>query len=176
MRANRVVWILIYGAIPADKEICHTCDNPGCVNVFAHLYAGTHLQNMQDRKERGRFSGAHMPTLRFTAEEVSAMRKAYARGESASEIARHFAMQPGHALEIITGQRYAHIPGAILTRGHQKGEANLKHKLTEQDVSMIRSQYAQGGVSQPQLARAFHVSQTVIHNIVTGKTWKHLER
>lgn len=33
--------------------ICHTCDTPTCINP-AHLWIGTHKQNQQDAKNKGR--------------------------------------------------------------------------------------------------------------------------
>jgi transposase-like protein len=52
--AYRVAWELTHGApIPADREACHTCDNPICVNPV-HIFSGTRLDNMQDAAAKGR--------------------------------------------------------------------------------------------------------------------------
>lgn len=53
--AHRYVFQQQHGLIPKDMFICHTCDNPPCVNP-AHLFLGTHTDNMQDCISKGRFS------------------------------------------------------------------------------------------------------------------------
>lgn len=55
------------------------------------------------------------------------------------------------------------------------GEKHPCHKLTEQGVKDIRRKFATAPKKygmKTKLAREYHVSDTVIHNAITYKTWK----
>lgn len=52
-RAHRVAWELQFGPIPDGVFVCHSCDQPRCVNV-AHLFLGTALDNSLDMTRKGR--------------------------------------------------------------------------------------------------------------------------
>ena len=128
--AHRVAWLLWGNELPAGKEVLHTCDNPPCVNPF-HLYLGTQLENMRDRKERGRFTGEDMSNARWTTAQVSAMRAAYADGMRVCDIAKQYGLGDARASEIIHGKAYAHVPGALPKRKQERALAS-----THVDASM----------------------------------------
>ncbi len=50
---HRISWDLHNDIKSKGFEVCHTCDNPGCVNP-EHLFLGTHLDNVNDMLKKGR--------------------------------------------------------------------------------------------------------------------------
>lgn len=69
--ASRVSYILYHGVDPGELFVCHTCDNPGCVNP-EHLFLGTNLDNVKDRISKGRPAGRYSS---LTEERVTEIQK-----------------------------------------------------------------------------------------------------
>jgi len=52
-KAHRVAWRIYFGPIPDGLCVCHSCDNPPCVNPD-HLWLGTNTDNIHDKERKGR--------------------------------------------------------------------------------------------------------------------------
>lgn len=51
--AHRALWIILNSEIELGLQVCHSCDNPSCVNPN-HLWLGTDQQNKDDMVKKGR--------------------------------------------------------------------------------------------------------------------------
>lgn len=60
MNASRAAYIAAHGPIADALLVRHDCDNPPCCNP-RHLRAGSQLDNMADRRERGGYPRGFTP-------------------------------------------------------------------------------------------------------------------
>lgn len=97
--AHRLAWAIANNQdIPPGKMICHSCDNPSCVNP-KHLYLGTGFDNNTDTIKRGRATrktGSACSWAKLSEQDVKEIRAsndkqvvlAMRYGVSASHISR----------------------------------------------------------------------------------------
>lgn len=113
--AHRMAFELTYGSLPQKAPgtmgavgtvVCHTCDNPPCVNP-AHLFAGTQADNNADKVSKGRQpsnAGERNPKAKLTAVDIRAIRRGFtgSHGEKMA-IARKWSISSGHVSKILAG-------------------------------------------------------------------------
>ena len=82
-KAHRLAWEFANGKpVPEGLGVLHSCNNPPCCNP-AHLRAGTHRENMNDRDTAGRqgdHRGEANGRAKLTAAQVLEIRAEWARG------------------------------------------------------------------------------------------------
>lgn len=99
----RFVYELVNGQGTLDGVIArHTCDNEICCNP-KHIIPGTHVDNMNDMKERERHGLPH--------HTVKAIRNLGALGVTHKSIGDRFGIARSTVSEIISGVHYSHVKG-----------------------------------------------------------------
>lgn len=111
--AHRVAWVLTYGPIPEGMDVLHRCDNPPCCNP-AHLFLGTHIDNMRDRSKKGRRRptiGTSNPKVRLTERDVLEIRARWRAGERpGASIAADYPVTKENIYAIVYYHSWKHLP------------------------------------------------------------------
>lgn len=105
MAAHRAFYETFNGEIIGRLFVCHSCDNPSCVNPD-HLWLGTHKQNMQDMHDKGRIF------TKLTAYQVHKIRDAWSVNKLkgfGTELCKKYNITPGHLSNIVNRRIWKHI-------------------------------------------------------------------
>ena len=104
LHAHRVYYEKLVGEIPEGHVVCHTCDNPSCVNP-SHLFLGTHKDNMQDARKKGRLSCVDTKSAKLTWDQVDEIRSRYAQYETQTSLAKKFGVSISLIYHILHDER-----------------------------------------------------------------------
>lgn len=109
--AHRWLYEQVHGTVPAHIDVCHSCDNPPCVNVD-HLFAGTRKENMEEAVRKGRTShvarnkGESHPMRKLSAAQVNEVRALRQSGCSLGFIANIYGISVQQVSRIALNQSW----------------------------------------------------------------------
>ncbi len=111
--AHRLSWIAFKGPIPKGKQVLHKCDTPACVNP-AHLFLGTHADNMRDMVRKGRLVcrpliGSDCYNAKLSEKSVRKARIKAAMGAPVSALARFFNVGTETMRDAIQRRTWRHL-------------------------------------------------------------------
>ena len=111
--AHRASYMIHKGPVPNDLFVCHSCDEPSCVNPD-HLWLGTHRDNHQDMMNKGRHGyrphlGEANGRSRLTEEQVREIRARREAGEKLLSIATDYGLSDARVSEICLLRTWRHV-------------------------------------------------------------------
>lgn len=109
--AHRVSWEAHHAQpIPDGMCVCHSCDNRACVNP-AHLFIGTHQDNVVDRDRKGRqIRGERHHKSKLTSKQVQAIRAEHENsGIAIARLAHDYGVSDYAIRQIVQRRHWRHI-------------------------------------------------------------------
>jgi len=116
IKAHRFSYIVHYGNVPInppDLCVCHSCDNPSCVNP-KHLWIGTRTDNMQDKMKKGRgnhLRGINASKVILNENQVIEIKEKLKLDMKISELSKIYGVSRIAIWHIKKGHNWKHIDG-----------------------------------------------------------------
>lgn len=110
-RASRIAYEMVHGPILPALIICHSCDNPACVNPM-HLRADTPRSNTREMVAKGRNAdrrGEKHPMARLAPDDIKAIRSLARIGWTQKAIGARYGIGPGQVGKIVRRENWSHI-------------------------------------------------------------------
>ncbi len=170
--AHRISYALANNGIPAPKhkQVCHSCDNPACVNP-AHLFVGTAQDNTDDKVQKRRHSyGEDHAQSKLTWKLVRELRARYAKADiSQRALARVFDITHEALGQVVRNEtwydpKFKSLAG-IRAKGFQgvsraKGFDSPNSKLTLEQAKEVVSLCGKHSIGE--VAAMFSISRDTI--------------
>lgn len=107
--AHRFAWSERRGALTEGQHVCHSCDNPACVNVD-HLFIGNAKANAEDSVTKSRnVYGVNNANAKLSDETVIDMRARHRNGQSIASLARMAGVSTTVAFNVCHRKAWQHV-------------------------------------------------------------------
>ena len=178
---HRLVALAFLGAPQDGQTLVRHLNGDGVDNRADNLAWGGPKENSEDARRHGTLPQGELGTSVLSVMDVRAIRRMLQDGLSHAEIGRTSGVSGGVVSDVASGASWSHLPlieGEAATNkpsGVRRGSENRASKLVEDDIRIIRSEYASGNKTQVELARQFGVIQSTISQVILRKVWRHVE-
>lgn len=153
----RAVFEQYHRPLVDGEHVCHSCDNPSCVNP-EHLFAGSNNDNRQDSVKKGRHArGVTCGHSRVTEEQAIGFFRSYASGESVRSLAARSGISVRSVYKVLEGRNWKHIQ---MDTGPRRGNCKLLPGQKEEVLTKLRQ-----GVLQRVIAEEYGITQSQVSNI-----------
>jgi hypothetical protein len=103
-KAHRFSYEWFKGKIPEGMLVCHSCDNPSCVNP-EHLFVGTVKDNAQDCVKKGRNGFGRNPNHKHLSKEIAdKIREDHKKGMSYKELQKKYDQSKAQISRVVLNQ------------------------------------------------------------------------
>jgi len=171
-KAHRVSYIIAHGILNPLFDVCHTCDNPSCVNPI-HLWAGTSRANIDDMLQKDRsLHGIRNPKARLTAAYARKILSLVNAGLLQKNVAACIGCNQGTVSAIATGRQWSADTKQCRVLGRRRGSRHPRARLTEDTARQIMKMYSRN--SPAEIARALELPYPTVYSVISGQTWSHI--
>ena len=105
----------LYAGIISDIDdgdcVCHSCDNPVCVNPD-HLWRGSQIENTADRHQKGRDAkqkGSDHGKSKLSEKDIFHIKNLLKAGASQTNVAKKFGVTRSTICHIASGRTWRHV-------------------------------------------------------------------
>jgi hypothetical protein len=170
--AHRYSYQIYFGSIDnSELFVCHTCDNPKCVNPN-HLFLGTAQDNNKDRDNKNRnIKGSQVNTSKFTEESVLEILSGILNNTytNINQIKSKYNITTRPITKILKRLSWKHLTEIYDDETLEKMRCKIIGYLTENEVLDIKIRL-NNNESVSNIAKIYKVYPSTIRDIKIGKT------